>query len=130
MYDLNFVHDCLRVHKPNIDDLYKWEYSVSLNNLPNSREVKCFMYCLLVGFEIVENGTTTFNSIKPIETVNLMTKEQQKRTLRMGRKCLVKNNDLCEMAFQMSLCGKKNSNEDFVLLWRNDTKPGPLIIDY
>lgn len=128
--NLNFVHDCLRENKPKIEDLYKFEYSETFDNLPDSREMKCFFYCCLARFGTFQEGTNIMTPEKLMDIINLMTTEEQQRILKLGRKCFKKNKDLCEMAYQIAMCGKRNSNQDFYVFWRNDTKPGPAIIEY
>lgn len=129
-YDFNIVHECLLEHKPDLEKLYIFEYSNSLENLPNDRNIKCYVRCLFVKFGLFEENSTVLQPVKFLEAMNEMTIDEQNRYLKMGKKCIKKNKDLCEMGFQQVLCYKKKSLEDFYLLWRNDTKPGPAVINY
>lgn len=96
-----------------------------MEDLPNSRELKCYLYCLLVGFGLIKANTTTLDPIKFLEVMDHMTTAEQNRFYKLGGGCFKKKKDLCEFAYQMSLCSKRNSNDDFYVLWRTDLEPGP-----
>lgn len=112
-------------HHPDLEDLYKLEYSLSMDNLPDGRAVKCYLNCLFVGFRLMREGSSVVDVTDFIEIMNYMTREEQGKYLRMSKKCLKKYKDPCESAYQFNICMKRNSNEDFYILWREDLKPGP-----
>lgn len=95
-----------------------------MDNLPNSRELKCYLHCLLIEFEILKENSNSVEYSKFLDALNNMTTEEQGKFLKLSRKCNKKYKDLCEMAYQMNLCFKRNSNEDYYTLWKTNWEPG------
>lgn len=123
-YDLNFVQKCLDKHKPNLDDLRRLEWSQTMDNLPDSREMKCYLHCLLVELRIMKENSTTIEPTEFLGILNQMTTDEQNKYLKLTKKCNKKNKDLCEMVYQMNLCSKRNSNEDYYTFWKPNLEPG------
>lgn len=105
---------CLEKHKPNIDDLRRLEWSTTFDDLPDSREVKCYVHCIYVMFHFMNNENTNLDFTTFLDYVNALPKDKQNRYLKLGKKCFSKKiKDLSELAYYITICAKKNSNEDF-----------------
>lgn len=122
---MEVVTNCLEKHKPDIDEIRTLEWSTSMDNLPSSRALKCFLHCLMVEFRFMKEDSTTVDPTEFVEIMNHMTTEEQNKYLKMSKKCNKKNKDLCEMVYQMNLCWKRNSNADYYIMWRPDLEPLP-----
>lgn len=108
--------------KPNIDDVKMMEYSNSLENLPNNRELKCYLTCIYTAFGVLQNGK--FNPKVAKEKIGHFKPEEQLRFIKLitGCKPEIKGADVCDMVYQFHLCAKKNSPEDFMTFWSSDIK--------
>lgn len=124
-FDMSKVTVCLDKHKPKIDDLRKLEQSTSMDNLPDSRELKCYLNCILVELGFIKAGNVELDRAKVSQSLKLFTKEEQMKFGKMIKGCkpTLKDNDVCDYIYQFHLCMKKNSPEDFYILWRTDLEP-------
>lgn len=74
----------------------------------------------MMGFGFMKEGSTAIDFVDFISYMNEMTREEQNIIFKMYRKCNKKNKDLCEMAYQLNICAKKNDNVHYYLF----DKPG------
>lgn len=120
-YDVKGAVDkCLDLHKPDIKKLEEFELSTDLDNLPNDRSIKCYMYCLIMEFEMMKPDSPAIDVTKFVGIMNDMTALEQNIYLKMFRKCNKKYKDYCEMVYQMNVCAKRNDNEHYYLIFSYD----------
>lgn len=112
------VTTCLEKEKPNIEDIKMLEYSKSVKNLPNSRELKCYLSCLYTGFGVLKNGKIDANKAR--EIFSHFKPEEQLRFFNMVKGCHADDKDICELVYKFNVCAKKNAPKDFFTFWRPD----------
>lgn len=122
-YDFSLVDECLAKHKPVIADIQRFEWTTDFKNLPDSRELKCYLHCLFVKFHLMNEQNSTMDFIYFLEFVNQLTREEQNIYLKMRRKCGKKYKDPCEMAYYFNLCLKNNYNEYYYTFWKPNLDP-------
>lgn len=115
----------MKKHKPNLDDLRRLEWSTTFDDLPDSREIKCYLHCLKIAYKLMNKKNNNYDVTSSFEFLNAITNEERKRYMKMYKKCNRKYDDLYEMAYQITLCEKRNSNKDFYTFWKPNLDLGP-----
>lgn len=83
------------------------------DNIPNNRELKCYMFCQMREMEFVKDDIFSIDMAAVAETVIIFSRQDQDKFLHMGRKChrlKVKSKDFCDLAYEFNICLKKGDN--------------------
>lgn len=85
-----------------------------MNNLPNSKGVRCYFLCFWIEMGIMKPGSVVVNPTDFFELMDKMTEDEQNKYIKLIKGCtkrLSKIKDPTEVAYQAVVCGKENSNE-------------------
>lgn len=85
--------------------------SENFQNLPDQRELKCYMLCQLEAMSMIEPELARIDPAGVFENLEPLKPEHQDIFIRMGLKCMAlkvpPNNDRCQAAYNWSVCLKK-----------------------
>lgn len=88
--------------------------TTDFKNLPNSKELKCYMYCYMVACHVFKPDSIRLNTIFLMEQIEKLPRYIQDILFTMGRGCIrriVHLKDPYEIAYAMNVCSKENDNE-------------------
>lgn len=114
-YDIPYiVQTCKDRCQVNPDEVKRFEASNDFNNLPSSKELRCFLHCNMVESGVLEPDSVRLNITKTMDLYMQLPKEDQVILSGMGRGCMQKTRrikDPYEFAYQINVCAKQNDNE-------------------
>lgn len=107
------------VTESNVDpsQIEKFEKTRDLKNLPDSRELRCYMYCLLRQWGYMKEGSSDTHPEALLEFLERIQPHEFDRYTAMNKKCGNKIKEPCDKAYALNKCWKSNSPEvlDYVI---------------
>lgn len=104
----------MRTHNADVKELEEFEASADFDNLPHSRDLMCYMQCLLEAFGIMDTPLPAY-----VEALSgIITSEELEIYRNMAKGCWVADKkaiDLCESSYEINVCMKKNDNKHYYL---------------
>ncbi|XP_055312781.1 uncharacterized protein LOC129574601 [Sitodiplosis mosellana] len=97
-----------------------FEKTTDLQNLPNSRELKCYMHCCLVESRTILPNSTRLNMENMMVVMEKLRKEDVDILLRLSRGCIKRTmnvRDPWEYAYILNTCAKLNDNEHYYFIY-------------
>lgn len=110
----NTTKFCSEKCNTNLDEVKRFESTSDFKNLPNSRALKCYMYCYMVACQVFKPDSIRLNTIFLMEQIEKFSKYVQDILFGMGRGCIrriMHIKDPYEVAYTLNLCSKENDNE-------------------
>lgn len=97
-----------------------------MDNLPDSREVKCYLNCLFLELGL-RKKSGGLEMGKVLQALKIIKPNEQTRFMNMIKGCigLHGGKDGCESVYQFNLCMKESSPKDFFVIWRPDLELDP-----
>lgn len=111
---MNTVKMCREKCNIDLDEVRRFELTTDFKNLPNSKELKCYMYCYMLACQAFKPDSLRLNTIFLMEQIEKLPKYVQDILFAMGRGCIrriVHLRDPYEIAYTMNVCAKENDNE-------------------
>lgn len=111
---INTTNICREQCRVDLSEVRYFEMTTDLKNLPNSKELKCYMYCFMVACRVFKPDSWRLNTIYLMEQIEKLPKYAQDILFGMGRGCIrriVNLRDPYEIAYTMNVCSKENDNE-------------------
>lgn len=108
------VKKCSEKCKNNLDEVKEFEQTTDLKNLPNSEGIRCYFTCCWIELGIMKPNSTEIDPSEFFDLMEQMTEEDQDKYVKLMKGCtrrLNKIKDPVEIAMQLVVCGKENSNE-------------------
>lgn len=97
-----------------MEEVKEFELATNMNNLPNSKSLRCYFNCCWIEVGVMRPGSAVVNPTEFFELMDKMTEEDQNNYMKLIKGCtkrLNKIKDPIEVAYQAMVCGKENSNE-------------------
>lgn len=114
-YDVpRLIKRCSEQCKNDLAEIKVFELTTDMNNLPNSKGVRCYFLCFWIEMGIMKPGSVVVNPTDFFELMDKMTEDEQNKYIKLIKGCtkrLSKIKDPTEVAYQAVVCGKENSNE-------------------
>lgn len=97
----------------NIDRklLEEFETTRDLKNLPDTRELRCYFYCMLKQIGFMKENSTETHPQAVITVLEKLHPDDFERYIKMNRKCTNKQKEPCDKAYAYNKCWKLNSPE-------------------
>lgn len=102
----HIVTHCLDKEKLLVEDLKTLEQSTSLNNLPDSRELKCYLNCVFASFGLLNVKTGKIESTKAAQAIKLFTPEDQLKFFKLIKRCHSEAKEARDFAYEFHLCAR------------------------
>lgn len=102
----------------NVDarTITQFEEASDFKTLPDDRSLKCFMLCSFQAYGFIVPNNTRLQFGKLFDTIAQLEYEQRSIFLKMASGCTkLRSKDLCEAAYEINLCMKRNYNEYYYL---------------
>lgn len=95
----------------NRDLIREFETTRDLEHLPDTRQLRCYFYCVLkyIGF-MVDNSVETHPEVF-IPIAEQLNPKEIRQYINMNRKCSSKLQEPCDKAYALNKCWKLNSPE-------------------
>lgn len=96
-----------------------FESTRDLDNLPNSKQLKCYIHCTYVEFQLIKPNGTKFDFSRFLEVMAKMDPEDANKYYIMGKGCAKKLKpikDSIEYVYQYHVCQKTNSLEVIIII--------------
>lgn len=90
-----------------------FEEAPTVDQVPDDRELKCYMQCWLAEMGLMRDNDMLWRRI--LHLMDDLPLSQQQRYFKMGRNCASREQDACEKAFIILSCFRRNSNDDFFI---------------
>lgn len=100
--------------KVDLDEVKRFELTTDFKNLPNSKELKCYMQCFMMACKVFKPDSIRLNTVYLMEQIEKLPKYQQEIVFGLGRGCIrriINIRDPFELAYTMNVCSKENDNE-------------------
>lgn len=111
---VNTTEICRDKCNVDLNEVRYFEVTTDFKNLPNSRELKCYMHCFMLACEIFKPDSPRLNTVQIMEQMEKLPKYAQDILFGMGRGCIrriVHLRDPYEVAYTLNVCSKENDNE-------------------
>lgn len=98
----------------NLDEVKRFELTTDLTNLPNSKELKCYLHCFMSACLVFTPNSLRLNVVFMMEQIEKLPRYQQDILFGMGRGCIRRTmhlKDRVEIAYVLNVCSKENDNE-------------------
>lgn len=116
---MNTTKDCHEQCQNDLDEVRRFELTTDFKNLPNSKGLKCYMYCFMMACKVFKPDSLRLNTIHLMEQLEKLPRYQQEIFFGMGRGCMrriLNIRDGYELAYTLNVCSKENDNEVRLLL--------------
>lgn len=100
--------------------LDEFETTRNFKKLPDSRELRCYFYCILKDLGYMREGSTETYAEAFLPTFEKLEPHEFDQYVKMGKKCVSKIKDPCDRAYSFNKCWKNNNPEVlfYVLIFR------------
>lgn len=122
---MNTTKICHEKCQNNLDEVKRFEMTTDFKNLPNSKELKCYMYCFMMACKVFKSDTMRLNTVFLMEQIEKLPRYQQDILFGMGRGCIrriLNIRDPVEIAYTLNVCSKENDNEVGVIIFQERKK--------
>lgn len=108
------IYECHEKCGTTPDLIRAFELSTDFDNLPDSKELKCCMYCGTAGRQLLNADETDFDFSGMFDVMSQMDDKEQDIYIKGFRGCFKQDRrikDMTERIYKMYTCMKRNDNK-------------------